>query len=77
MNFTVETLRNFLTGQELKGLVHASNILAKLNNNENIDLLLRCANKYHVFHTNFNISNLEISVYHWNEYLNFIRKRSC
>ena len=73
MNFTVETLREFLTGQEIKELVHASNILTKLNNNENIDFLLKCANKYYDFHTNFDVSNLENSVDSWNEYLNFVR----
>jgi len=73
MNFTVETLREFLTRQELKGLVHASNILAKLNNNENIDFLLKCADKYFDFHSNFKISNLTNSVSNWNMYLQFVR----
>jgi len=73
MDFTVKTLKEFLTGQEMRGLVHASNILAKLNNNENIDFLLKCADRYFEFHSNFNISNLDNSVDYWNMYLNFVR----
>jgi len=73
MNFTVETLKEFLTRQELKGLVHASNIFTKLNNNKNIDFLLKCADKYYEFHSNFNMSNIDNSVICWNMYLNFVR----
>jgi len=73
MNFTPETLREFLTGQELRGLAHASNMLAKLNKNEHIDFLLTCADKYYDFHTNFDIADIDKSVQSWNEYLNFVR----
>jgi hypothetical protein len=73
VNFTKETLQEFLTSQELKGLVHASNILAKLKNNENIELLLKCANEYFDFNTDFDISDITKSVKSWNKYLNFVR----
>ena len=73
MNFTTQSLKEFLKRQDLKGLVHASNILTKLNKNVNIDLLLRCANEYYSFHSNFDISNLDNAVDCWNKYLYFIR----
>lgn len=73
MNFTPETLKSFLISQEVKGLVHASNILAKLDSQEHVDLLLKCADQYYTFHTNFNMNNLDSSVDYWNEYLNFVR----
>jgi len=73
MNFTPDTLRKFLKEQDLKGLVHASNILAKLSKKDNIDFLLRCADNYYEFHTNFNMSNLDNSVSYWNMYLGFVR----
>ena len=73
MHFTKESLRIFLTGQELKRLVHASNILAKLAGNKHIDFLLSCADKYFDFHNSFNMSDIITSVDSWNTYLNFVR----
>ena len=73
MNFTKDTLSQFLKSQELKGHVHASNILAKLVANKDIDFLLKCADKYYDFHINFNMSNLDYSIDNWNNYLNFVR----
>ena len=73
MNFTSETLKKFLTGQKLRGLVHAANMLTKLNGNNHIDLLLQCANKYYDFHISFDVSNLGKSVKGWNKYVDFVR----
>jgi hypothetical protein len=76
MNFTIDSLRQFLTGHELRGLVHASNILAKLTGNENIDFLLRCANEYYKFHANFSMTDIDNTVDNWNIYLGFVRQNN-
>jgi hypothetical protein len=63
----------FLETDEMEGFVHASIFLTKLKKNENIDFLLKCADRYYDFHSKFDISNMEVSVNCWNEYLNFVR----
>ena len=73
MSYFDETiLRNFLIPLKLNH-IHASNILTKLNKNENVPFLLDCAEKYKEFHENFSSNNLEKTVNEWNKYLNYVQ----
>lgn len=76
MEFTRETLKVFLEGLP-KGLVHSSNILAKLNAGDNINLLLKCGNEYHNFFSGCDAdADLDDFVDKWNGYLNFVRRNN-
>ncbi|MDR2292931.1 MAG: Bpu10I family restriction endonuclease [Prevotellaceae bacterium] len=60
----------------MKKLIHASNLLTKLNKNDNIDFLLACADEYYIYHKNFSMQNIEKSVKYWNCYLDFVRNNN-
>jgi hypothetical protein len=75
-NFNKDSLRKFLEKPEMTNLIHASNLLTKLKKNDNIDFLLTCADEYYIYHKNFNMQNIEKSVKHWNNYLDFVRNNN-